>query len=81
MTTTAIRKRLISYLENAGDKEIKALYTLVEEKINREETYSLTDEQLSIVNERRADYLVGKDSGSSWQTAHKNIRNRRKKDK
>lgn len=80
MTTAAIRKKLISYLENADEKEVKAIYTLVEDKIN-EPVYSLTREQMTIVNERRAEYLSGKESGSTWQTTHKNIRDRRAKQK
>jgi len=79
MTTTAIREKLISYLQKADDKDVKAIYTLIEDKINNESAYKLTKEQLNIVSERRVEYLSGKDSGTTWQTAHKNIRNRRKK--
>ncbi len=34
MTTTAIRQKLVSYLEVADDKKIKAIYTMVEDEIN-----------------------------------------------
>ena len=37
MTTTSIRKKLFDYLKKADDKKIKAMYTLFESEIEREE--------------------------------------------
>jgi hypothetical protein len=34
MTTSAIRKKLVSYLQIADEKKIKAIYTMVEDEIN-----------------------------------------------
>ena len=35
MTTTAIRKKLISYIADADDKKVKGLYMLVEDEISK----------------------------------------------
>ena len=34
MTTTAIRKKLITYIADADDKKVKGLYMLVEDEIS-----------------------------------------------
>jgi len=34
MTTIAIRKKLVDYLQTADDKKVKAIYTMVEDEIN-----------------------------------------------
>lgn len=34
MTTTAIREKLVNYLQVADDKKVKAIYTMVEDDIN-----------------------------------------------
>ena len=39
MTTLAIRKKLITYLADADDKKVKAVYSLFEEDINRKEGF------------------------------------------
>jgi len=36
MTSTAIRQRLITYLSDAEDNKIKAIYTLLEKEIEDE---------------------------------------------
>jgi hypothetical protein len=67
MTEAAIRHKLQDYLEIADIKKIKALYTIFENEI--EETLSnhgLTEDQMNIVEERRANYLVGKSKTHRW---------------
>jgi len=34
MTTSAIREKLVNYLQIADDKKVKAIYTMVEDEIN-----------------------------------------------
>lgn len=34
MTTTAIREKLVNYLQVADEKKLKAIYTMVEDEIN-----------------------------------------------
>jgi hypothetical protein len=81
MTTAAIRKKLISYLEGADEKKVKAIYALVENDIEQGEnnSYILTDEQMRVVEERRANYLSGKSKGKSWEEVKNQLRRTRKK--
>jgi sulfur relay (sulfurtransferase) DsrC/TusE family protein len=78
MTNIAIRKKLITYLADADDKRVKAIYQLFEDEINQEENFKLTEEHVKILDERRARYLSGKDKSSSWQDVHNRVRRKRK---
>ncbi|HEY4148476.1 MAG TPA: addiction module protein [Chitinophagaceae bacterium] len=75
---TAIRKKLITYLADADEKRVKAIYALFEDDINREETLKLNESHLKILDERRARHLTGKDKSYGWQDVHSRIRNKRK---
>ena len=59
MTIAAIRNRLISYLANADDSKIKAVYTLLEKDIEEKETSVLSDEQLEILEKEWKLHLSG----------------------
>ncbi|GAC1309935.1 MAG: hypothetical protein NVSMB24_26270 [Mucilaginibacter sp.] len=59
MTTLAIRKKLMTYLADADDSKVKALYTLLEKEIRDEETFTLTDEQLQILEKEREMHVNG----------------------
>jgi len=78
MTTTAIRKKLITYLADADDKKVKAIYTLFEDEINHEGVFKLSDAHLKILDERRAKHLSGKSKSYSVQEVHDSIRKKRK---
>lgn len=79
MTAAMKRDRLITYLAEANEKKVKALYSLLEEDINESNAaHSFTEQQLEILDERRASLLNGSDKGIDWQTMHNNIRERRK---
>ncbi len=78
MTTGNIRKKLITYLADADDKKVKAIYTLFEEEINREKEFKLGEEHLKILEERRKGHLKGGDKSSNWQDVHDRIRKKRK---
>ena len=74
MTTEAIRGKVQNYLDAIDDKKIKAIYTILESEI--EETlaeYSLTENQLSEVKERRKDYLSGKSEMMSWEEVKRQL--------
>ena len=58
MTVTAIRQRLIDYLEDADDKKVKAIYTLLEEDIEQSQ-FILSKEQIAIVEKEKDLYLKG----------------------
>ncbi|HVU55598.1 MAG TPA: addiction module protein [Puia sp.] len=78
MAPSAIRRKLITYLADADDKKVKAIYALFEDEINQEDNFKLTDEHLKIVEERRAKHLSGKSKSYTWQEVHDSIRKKRK---
>jgi len=78
MTTTAIRKKLITYLADADDKKVKAIYVLFEDEIKQEETLKMADAHMKILEERKSRHNSGKDKSSTWQEAHDRIRKKRK---
>ncbi len=78
MTATAIRKKLINYFENADDKKIKAVYTIFEDQINEPSDFSLTSEQLDILNKERKNHLKGNTKSYSWKQAKEIIRSNTK---
>lgn len=71
MTTAAMREQLIQYLAVADDENVKALYTLLGDRL---EGHTLTEEQWQVVEEERAQYLKGTGSTYTWEEAKKIIR-------
>jgi hypothetical protein len=57
MTITAIRHRLISYLTNADDSKVKAVFTLLEKQIAEKQHFILSDKQLQILDMKRELHL------------------------
>ena len=58
MTIATIRQRLITYLQDAEDSTVKAVYTLLEKDI-ADGSFTLSEEQLQILEKERALYLSG----------------------
>jgi len=77
MTTTAIRQKLMTYLADAEDSKVKAIYTLVEGDINKEDAFELTDEQLHILDTEREMHLAGKTKSYTRQEAAEIIKGQR----
>jgi len=69
MTSTAIRQRLITYLSDAEDSKIKAIYTLLENEIENEKSFCLTQEHLEILDKERELHLGGATKSYSSQDA------------
>ena len=78
MTNIAIRKKLLTFLADADDKKVKAIYSLFEDEINQEGNFKLSDDHVKILDERRARHISGKDKSSSWQEVHDKVRRKRK---
>ncbi len=57
MNITAIRHRLISYLANADDSKVKAVYTHLEKEIAEKQHFILPDKQLQILDMERELHL------------------------
>lgn len=78
MTTTLIRKKLISYLENADEKKVKAVYTIFEDEINEENLFKLSEEHIKILDSEKQKHLSGKSKSYTWEDAKKIIRGKKK---
>ena len=70
MSTIEIKEKIHDYIEYADDKVLEAIYTLLSANADG---YTLTAEQMTIVEERREEYLSGKSKTHSWDEAKKMI--------
>jgi hypothetical protein len=77
MTTSAIRQKLMTYLAEAEDNKVKALYTLLENDMESNEGFQLSDEQLQILDKERKMHLNGETKSYTRQEAGQIIRAQR----
>lgn len=77
MTTTAIRKRLMTYLADAGDNKIKALYTLLQSEIEEASDFSLNEKHIAILDAEREKHIVGKSKSYNRTEAKALIKKKR----
>ncbi len=70
MSTPEIKEKILDYMEHADDKVLEAIYTLLEANVNQ---YTLSDEQISIVEERIEQYTSGKSKTYDWEEAKRMI--------
>lgn len=66
MTTTQIRQQLHNYIDNAGDKKLKAIYTLLEDNIDVELDYKLSKEQKAELDQRFYELENGIGKNYNW---------------
>jgi hypothetical protein len=78
MTTTAIRKKLITYIADADDKKVKGLYMLVEDDISKKTKFSLSAAQLKMLDAEKDKHINGKSKSYRWPEAKEIIRGKRK---
>jgi putative addiction module component (TIGR02574 family) len=78
MTTTAIRKQLHQYIDNAEEKKLKAIYTMLESEIENNAKSMLTEEQKNELDYRLEEYLNGKTKSYSWEETIKKIKKPKK---
>lgn len=67
MTVTAIREKLQDYIKTADDKKIKALFTLVENDIQKEVEWWGNKEFVEELNERAKRYEDGIDKAFTFE--------------
>ncbi len=77
MTTTALRQRLITYLADAEDSKIKAVYILLQHDIEVQNSFVLSAEQKEILEQEKARHLNGISKSYSREEALGIIRNRK----
>lgn len=78
MTTTAIRKQLMTYIADADDKKVKGLYMLIEDEISKKEKFTLSAAELKRLDKERDLHIKGKSKSYSWPEAKEIIRGKRK---
>jgi len=67
----------MSYLADADDSKVKAIYTLLERDIQDEDAFKLTAEQLEILDTERELHLAGKTKSYTRQEANQIIKGQR----
>jgi hypothetical protein len=77
MTTVAIRKKLMTYLADADDSKVKALYTLLEKEIQEEDSFVLTNQQLQILEKEREMHINGRTKSYGREEANQIIKGQR----
>jgi len=70
-------KKLITYLADAEDSKVKAIYTLLEREMLEEDSVELTDEQMSILESERELHLSGQSKSYSREEARQIIKGER----
>jgi hypothetical protein len=81
MTTSAIREKLVSYLQVADDKKIKAIYAMVEDEINTADN-DWDEDFVRDLEERSKSFSAGTAKMYTWeetkQAAIDNMASRKK---
>ena len=77
MTTLTIRQKLMTYLADADDSKVKAIYTLLEREIQEGDTFALTDDQISILEKEQALHLSGQTKSYSREESIEIIKGQR----
>lgn len=75
MTSLALKKSLHQAIDEIEDEIfLQAVYTIVSSKVEDAKEYELSDEQLHILEERRAKYLSGKGQSYSWDEVKERLK-------
>jgi len=77
MTTQTARQKLISYLADADDSKVNALFTLLEKEMQETHALSLTDEQFELLEIERELHITGQSKSYTRQEAADIIRGKR----
>ena len=78
MTTSAIRKKLMTYIAEADEKKVKGMYMLFEDEIERVKEFKLTGEHIKILDSEREKHVNGKTKSYRWSQAKRIIRGKGK---
>ena len=77
MKVATIREKLKTYVDDVDDKKVKALYALLENYIEDNESFTFTKEQLNILDKEHALHISGKTKSYSWEDAKEIIRGKK----
>ena len=67
----------MSYLANADDNKIKAVYTLLEKDIDEKDLFVLSEEQLQILDKERDMHLSGQSKSYTRNEARQIVKGER----
>jgi hypothetical protein len=77
MATLSIRQKLMTYLADADDSKIKAIYAMLKNDIQEEDAYVLTDEQMRILEEEHHLHITGQSKSYTREEANQIIKGQR----
>ncbi len=76
MTSKAIRKKVIEYLNHAEDNVVEAVYKLLKIYEDGEGESKMSAEQKSVIEERSVQYRQGKLKTDAWSEVKKRTRSK-----
>jgi len=80
MTYTRVKEKLHSYIENADQKKVKAIYALLESEIEDDEERFVYDEAtLRMLEQRSEDTFSGKVKSYTLEESLEDIKKHRRK--
>jgi hypothetical protein len=77
MTTTTARQKLITYLADAEESKVNALFTLLESDIEDQQNFSLSEEQLAFLELEHDRHVSGESASYTRMEAKEIIRGNR----
>jgi len=77
MTTLTMRQKLITYLADADDSKVNALYTLLEKDIDEDVSFLLTEKQIKFLDEEHDLYMSGKGKSYTREESFQIIKGQR----
>lgn len=77
MTTTAIRKKVHQYVDDAEENILEAMYSMLKIYVDAEEESFMSKEQKNEIDKRSKLYRQGRLKTSSWEEVKKQTRSRR----
>jgi hypothetical protein len=67
-----LRQKLHQYIDEAGEKELKVLYSMVEEEMTEYNRWSNKD-FVEEMNRRASEFESGKVKGNSWEEVKRKV--------
>jgi hypothetical protein len=77
MDRAVIQEKLFEYIEQATDKKLQGLYMLVEDEIGSQPSFTLSEDELRILDEEREKHLQGESRSYNLSEAQSIIRGQR----